>query len=385
MSVDLALYAPDTLASKVEYCRLLADSGLLPDVYRAKPANVLYAVEYGESLGIPAMAAINGIHIIKGKPSASAGLVGALVRKAGHRLRVRGTDTAARAVIVRADDPDFEFVSEWTLERAVTAGLCTLRDGKPYARDKNGDPTSWEKYPAAMLKHRAVTEVARDACEEVLFGLHYTPEELGADVDEDGVPVMVAVSQDTAPQQQAEQVDEVEIVPEQEPRMVSDGQLKAVHALLAAKFGKKSDEERHAGFSKFTGREIASASELTFVEASNLIDAMSKMPDLEAEQPEQPAPAPRREAGDDNANFKAAEALLKLEEQQQGREAEELEQELRDSIESAGSPNELAAAMSDVVGLRDARRISGEQFTRLAAAADERAARARRELAGAAA
>ena len=40
-----------------------------------------------------------------------------------------------------------------------------------------------------MLKSRAITQCARDACEEVLFGLHYTPEELGANVDEDGVVV----------------------------------------------------------------------------------------------------------------------------------------------------------------------------------------------------
>ena len=40
-----------------------------------------------------------------------------------------------------------------------------------------------------MLKSRAITQCARDACEEALFGLHYTPEELGAEVDEDGVVV----------------------------------------------------------------------------------------------------------------------------------------------------------------------------------------------------
>ena len=40
-----------------------------------------------------------------------------------------------------------------------------------------------------MLKARAITQCARDACEEALFGLHYTPEELGAEVDEDGVVV----------------------------------------------------------------------------------------------------------------------------------------------------------------------------------------------------
>ena len=41
-----------------------------------------------------------------------------------------------------------------------------------------------------MLKSRAITQCARDACEEALFGLHYTPEELGAEVDE-GLVVQV--------------------------------------------------------------------------------------------------------------------------------------------------------------------------------------------------
>jgi hypothetical protein len=49
-----------------------------------------------------------------------------------------------------------------------------------------------------MLKARAITQCARDACEEALFGLHYTPEELGADVDEDGTVV------EDAPRQLAE-------------------------------------------------------------------------------------------------------------------------------------------------------------------------------------
>jgi hypothetical protein len=36
-----------------------------------------------------------------------------------------------------------------------------------------------------MLKARAISEVSREACEEALAGVHYTPEELGAVVDED--------------------------------------------------------------------------------------------------------------------------------------------------------------------------------------------------------
>jgi hypothetical protein len=361
MSTELAIYAPGTLDAKVEYCKLLSDSGLLPDAYRGKPANVLYALEYGEVLGVPAMAAITGIHIIKGKPSASAGLVGALVRKAGHKLRVKGDDTSARAVIIRTDDPGFEFVSEWTLDRAVTAKLCTLRDGKPYARDSKGDPTSWEKYPAAMLKHRAVTEVARDACEEVLFGLHYTPEELGAEVDEEGLPVVVQVPESApaaaAPQLRVpqparprpvagversrgqqddgefeqpaptEQIDEAEIVPDADAWDSEDGRrrMAKLHALIGQKYGPMTDERRHAGFSKFTGRTITSAKDLTFDEADRFCAALREQPDYVPEEVQQ-----QRARAE-------AEKLAATDEP----DADRIEAAHRDAIESAESAGQV--------------------------------------------
>lgn len=183
MSADITRYQPTaSLPDMVRYAEHLANANLLPGQYRKQPANVLFAMEYGRTLGITPIAAITGIHVIEGKPSASAALISGLVRQAGHKLRVRGNDQEAWAQIIRADDPDYEgYQVTWTLERARQAGLA----GKDV----------WRKYPAAMLKARAITEVARDACEEVLFGLHYTPEELGANVSEDGLPVDAPVQQ----------------------------------------------------------------------------------------------------------------------------------------------------------------------------------------------
>jgi hypothetical protein len=190
-----AVLPAQSLDASVRFAQLLADADLLPKQFVGKPANVLYAVEYGRTLGIAPVAAITGIHVIEGKPSASSGLIGGLVRQAGHKLRVRGNDQEAVAQIIRADDPDWTYECTWTLERAAQAGLCKLVNGKPVARDYKDRPTAWEKYPAAMLKARAITEVARDACEDVLFGLHYTPEELGAVVNQDGEPMDATVQQ----------------------------------------------------------------------------------------------------------------------------------------------------------------------------------------------
>lgn len=172
---------PATLPEKMDYARALAESGMLPAQYRRQPANLLYALEYAGSLGLHPMAAITGVHVIEGKPSASSALISALVRRAGHKLRVTGNDQEAVAQIIRADDPDWKFEARWDLDRAKRAGLL----GKKV----------WQQYPAAMLKARAITEVARDACEEALSGMHYTPEELGANVGEDGEPMDAEVQQ----------------------------------------------------------------------------------------------------------------------------------------------------------------------------------------------
>ncbi|CAM3538021.1 RecT-like ssDNA binding protein [Tsukamurella ocularis] len=181
MSIDLAtIDTPDAraLAVNAERARMmqLADQAL-PRQYRGNPAALLVAFEYADSLGIPRIAALTGVHIVDGKPTASADLIGALVRKAGHTLRVQGDETYATALIIRADDP--EFIPEpirWDMARARNAGLT----GKDV----------WRKYPGAMLRSRAITEAARMWASEALFGVVYTPEELGAPVDDSGSPII---------------------------------------------------------------------------------------------------------------------------------------------------------------------------------------------------
>lgn len=166
---------------KITYAKALASSGMLPRQYQGNPANLLYAVEYAEMLGCHPLTAVTGVHVIDGKPSASAALISALVRKAGHRLRVTGDTKSATAQIIRADDPTFTFEVTFTMDDAKAAGLT----GKGV----------WKNYPASMLKARAITQCARDACEDALSGLHYTAEELGAETDEDGVPVRAVQAQ----------------------------------------------------------------------------------------------------------------------------------------------------------------------------------------------
>jgi hypothetical protein len=151
------------IVNKVEYAQTLAHSNLLPKHFQNNPANLLYAIEFAEALGMKPIHAITSVHVINGKPSASADLIGTMVRRAGHRLRVTGDDTYAEAVLIRADDPDFEFRARWDMDKARKAGLNTA---------------TWKAYPGAMLRSRAITEVCRSGAPDALHGIQNSTEEL---------------------------------------------------------------------------------------------------------------------------------------------------------------------------------------------------------------
>jgi hypothetical protein len=173
MTTEIVRHEPAaSLPEKMEWARAVASSNLLPKQYRDNPANLLFAVEYADALGVSRINAITSIHVIEGKPSASADLIASLVRRAGHRLRVMGDDTYAEAHLIRIDDPEFTYKVRWDLDKARMAGLL----GKGV----------WKSYPGAMLRSRAITEVARMGASDALFGVIYSSEELGATVDAEG-------------------------------------------------------------------------------------------------------------------------------------------------------------------------------------------------------
>ena len=271
----------DSLPEQQEYAKALSVSNLLPKQYQGQPGNVLYAVEFGKSLGISTMAAILGVHIIEGRASASAGLISALVRDAGHKLRVwverdpNGQVVKAVATIHRRDDVDFEFRAEWTMRRATDAGLT----GKQV----------WKNYPEAMLKARAISEVAREACEEALRGVGYTPEELGAEVNADGSVVVTTAARPNTPGQTIRAAVEpagngpapeaAEPPAEAGERTVSAAQLKKMGA--AMREAGLTDRDTALAFvnevlQRPADQQVTSRNELTLDEASQVIDALER-------------------------------------------------------------------------------------------------------------
>lgn len=153
---------------------------------------IMAVTEVARMLGFHPLAGIMGVHIIEGRPTMSAEIMAAKIRTSGHRLRIgtRGSvgdlSLVGWAVLIRKDDPDFEYRVEWDLHDAIAAGLGSLEHGKWTSKKDN-----WRKYPRAMLKARAIAEVCREAAQDEMLGAAYLPDELGANTNESGEPIDV--------------------------------------------------------------------------------------------------------------------------------------------------------------------------------------------------
>lgn len=155
-----------TLDEAMRYSEAIAQAGLVPDAFKRRPADILVAQEIAKAMEESTWTVMSEMSLISGKPSFSAKFMRSRIRQAGHKLREsfdRETGVA-RAVIIRHDDPEFEHVAEWDQAKAEQHGLW----GKGH----------WRKNPELMLKNRALSEVMREACYEVMGGVAYTPDEV---------------------------------------------------------------------------------------------------------------------------------------------------------------------------------------------------------------
>jgi len=177
----------------------LALASVVPDSLRGKPSDVLAIVLYGQELGLAPMQAIQGIYVVRGKPQLSAQTWTALARRSGHRVRWgECDDKSATVTIIRADDPESPHTETFTIDDAVNAGLCEIRDGKVWARSQKGAPTPWETYTRTMLRNRAISNAGKLQCPEVAMGfaiegdydyvpadpIEVTPPQLHSDIQE---------------------------------------------------------------------------------------------------------------------------------------------------------------------------------------------------------
>jgi len=152
--------------------RAMAASGFFTDTKQVSQAIV--KILAARELGLGPFAGMNGINIIQGKPAFSANIMAACVKKSG-RYNYRVTEMTDKNCTIEFME---YFGGKWN---TVGVSSFTIEDAKK-AGTKNLD-----KFPRNMLFARAMSNGVRWYCPDVMSGSAvYTPEELGADVDEDG-------------------------------------------------------------------------------------------------------------------------------------------------------------------------------------------------------
>jgi hypothetical protein len=186
----------DEFLSLAMQARMLSLSGAAPEAIRDDPYVAFHVAMAGRDLNLSPTAAMALIDVIKThrgyQISMSPQLVNGQIARLGLGRIVPGERTKERAVAI-AISPDGEKLgeTEFTWEDAQDASLvgkqCQPGDHKR-VNGKCGCNQGYITYPKRMLWWRAAGFCADDYFPEATLG-YYSPEELGAVVDDEGRPI----------------------------------------------------------------------------------------------------------------------------------------------------------------------------------------------------
>jgi hypothetical protein len=158
----LALRQESSLAEVMQVGKIIASSGLFADAKEENQAVV--KVLAGQELGVPPVAAMQGIYIVKGRVTIGANLMAALIKASG-RYDYR---------IVKHDDNEckLEFTENG---KKIGESSFTMAD----AKKAQLAGANWTNYPRNMLFARALSNGAKWFCPDAFSGTTpYTREEI---------------------------------------------------------------------------------------------------------------------------------------------------------------------------------------------------------------
>lgn len=142
--------------------KALAESDLVPSVYKGKLSNCLVALEIAQRCQASVLMVMQNLYIVQGKPSWSAQYIIAALNACGKfsplRFRMDGADKC-RAYAV-------ELRTEEVLEGPEVSIAMAKAEGW---YDKNG--SKWKTMPEVMLRYRAASFFGKLYAPELLMGL----------------------------------------------------------------------------------------------------------------------------------------------------------------------------------------------------------------------
>jgi hypothetical protein len=174
----------EALDTVVRMAKGLADSTLIPEVYRGNVSNVMVAIEYAKRLGASVLAVMQNLAVVKGKPSLAATFLIGTVNATNRfsPLRWRWVDKAGN-VIESSRDAHGCYAIATDRETGEPCPGPTITwdivkaEGWYSRKDKNGRETSkWQTIPELMFMYRSAAWWTRLYCPEYALGLHTSDE-----------------------------------------------------------------------------------------------------------------------------------------------------------------------------------------------------------------
>lgn len=161
-----------SLDDMIELSKQLILSGFLPTYFK-QPAQVVAVILAGREMGIPEMQALRQIYIIEGKPSIAPELMLALAYRdiPGFSHKIVKSDDKECQIRFSATGRE-PHVETFTIEQAQKMNLS--------------NKFNWKTMPKTMLQWRCISAGLRIFAPDAVCGMAYTPEELGAEVDDGG-------------------------------------------------------------------------------------------------------------------------------------------------------------------------------------------------------
>ena len=260
-----------SLGAIADLSQQIANTDFVPRAIKGNIAAVTACILAGREMGIGPMTSLQHIHVIQGKPGQSAALMRSLIQSHGHEIDFGECNDETATVRGRRRGEN-----NWT---DVTFTAAQARRAKI---DLGG-------YPEDKLVARASARLARRKFGDVIVGMPYLVEELEDEgTGREATPATPAPSPPTKPASVVDEltgparptegddpVDEA-AAPATAPPKITRPQSGKLHAIFTE--AKVTDRDaRLRVVSSLADRPIASSSELTKDEASDLIEQLQDL------------------------------------------------------------------------------------------------------------
>lgn len=170
---------------------MLADSTLVPDVYKGKPSNCLIALEMANRMGASPLMVMQHLHIIKGKPGFSSPFIIASINTCGRFDRLKFTQSG------EGENYGYE---AWTKDKHGEVLTGPKVDWKMVKLEGwlAKDGSKWKTMPELMFRYRAAAFWCRLHAPELLMGMQ---------TEEEVLDVMADVVEENPKDKEAERIE----------------------------------------------------------------------------------------------------------------------------------------------------------------------------------